>query len=82
MGATVVPFTAQTRISGLDDGARSYRKGATDSLLRAIGATTAPAAVTQAVERIARAGSTPLASRRNRPRRPRLRLSLSQQQEP
>ena len=65
VGATVVPFTAQTRISGLDDGTRSYRKGATESLLRAIGVTVAPAAVTQAVERIARAGSTPLAVAQN-----------------
>ena len=57
--AAVVPFTAQTRISGLDmDGAR-YRKGAVDSMLRALGRE-APEALREAVERIARAGGTPL----------------------
>ncbi|WP_073134522.1 potassium-transporting ATPase subunit KdpB [Muricoccus roseus] len=58
-GATVVPFAAQTRISGLDLPTGSYRKGAADSLVRAIG-TEAPAALRQVVERIARAGGTPL----------------------
>src|SRR4051794_23397888 len=59
-GARVVPFTAQTRISGLDvDGAR-YRKGAVDSLVRATGADLPPA-LAQAVDRIARQGATPLA---------------------
>jgi K+-transporting ATPase ATPase B chain len=59
-GAEVVPFTAQTRISGLDmDGAR-YRKGAVDSLARSLGAELPPA-LAQAVDRIARQGGTPLA---------------------
>ncbi|MFH5926298.1 potassium-transporting ATPase subunit KdpB [Roseomonas xinghualingensis] len=57
--AKVVPFTAQTRISGLDLLAGSYRKGAMDSLVRATGAEV-PAALREAVERIARAGGTPL----------------------
>jgi K+-transporting ATPase ATPase B chain len=60
-GATVVPFTAQTRLSGLDHQGRSWRKGAVDSLLRAVGLSSAPPVFTQAVDRIARAGSTPLA---------------------
>src|SRR5258708_2737130 len=30
LGATFVPFTAQTRMSGVDTGARSLRKGAAD----------------------------------------------------
>ena len=57
--ATVVPFTANTRVSGLDAGGRSWRKGAVDSVLSLTGP--APQAFTQAVDRIARAGGTPLA---------------------
>jgi len=59
-GATVVPFTANTRVSGLDAGNRSWRKGAVDSVLKAVGGAP-PAAFTAAVDRIARAGGTPLA---------------------
>ena len=58
--AAIVPFTAQTRVSGIDSGGRSWRKGAVDSVLAATGGN-APAAFTQAVDRIARAGGTPLA---------------------
>ncbi len=58
--ATVIPFSANTRISGLDHDGHSWRKGAVDSILKAIGGA-APQAVTQAVDRVARAGSTPLA---------------------
>jgi K+-transporting ATPase ATPase B chain len=55
-----VPFTAQTRISGADiDGVR-YRKGAVDSVLKAIGRQGTPD-FNAAVERIARNGGTPLA---------------------
>jgi K+-transporting ATPase ATPase B chain len=58
--ATVIPFTAQTRLSGLDlPGRGSFRKGAADSLARALG-TEPPPALREAVERIARAGATPL----------------------
>jgi K+-transporting ATPase ATPase B chain len=56
----VVPFTANTRVSGLDLGGHSWRKGAVDSILKLLDAPP-PAAFTQAVERVARAGSTPLA---------------------
>jgi K+-transporting ATPase ATPase B chain len=56
--ATLVPFSANTRMSGLDAGGHSWRKGAVDSML-AGGA--APAALSAAVDRIARAGATPLA---------------------
>ncbi len=59
-GATVVPFSANTRVSGLDAGGRSWRKGAVDSVLALTGGA-APPAFTQAVERIARSGGTPLA---------------------
>ncbi len=58
--ATVVPFSANTRVSGLDFAGRSWRKGAVDSILKQM-ATPAPAAFTQAVDRVSRAGSTPLA---------------------
>ncbi|ABG93055.1 potassium-transporting ATPase B chain [Rhodococcus jostii RHA1] len=60
--AEFVPFTAQTRMSGLDiDGAR-IRKGASDAVLtwvRALGGRAA-SAVTDSVNRIAQAGGTPL----------------------
>ncbi|MFZ4407033.1 MAG: potassium-transporting ATPase subunit KdpB [Paracraurococcus sp.] len=59
-GARVVPFTAQTRISGLDTPQGRYRKGAVDALLRECG-TEPPAAFREAVDRIARSGGTPLA---------------------
>jgi K+-transporting ATPase ATPase B chain len=60
-GAVVVPFTAQTRLSGLDHDGQSFRKGAVDSVLAWLKMKTAPAEFTAAVERIARAGATPLA---------------------
>ncbi len=59
-GAAVVPFSANTRVSGLDADGRSWRKGAVDSVLALTGGT-APQAFTQAVDRIARSGGTPLA---------------------
>jgi K+-transporting ATPase ATPase B chain len=62
-GATMVPFAAQTRISGLDIAGRSIRKGAVDSILRfaGIAADRAPAEFRQAVDLVARSGGTPLA---------------------
>ncbi|WP_131195828.1 potassium-transporting ATPase subunit KdpB [Lichenihabitans psoromatis] len=61
--AKVVPFTAQTRMSGIDLGDRILRKGAVDSVLEMVGVSSAnaPADFRQAVERIARTGGTPLA---------------------
>ena len=61
--ARVVPFTAQTRISGIDLPGRVLRKGAVDAILAQSGLTqkTAPAEFNQAVERISRSGGTPLA---------------------
>ncbi|MFZ2175538.1 MAG: potassium-transporting ATPase subunit KdpB [Rhodococcus sp. (in: high G+C Gram-positive bacteria)] len=60
--AEFAPFTAQTRMSGLDiDGAR-IRKGASDAVLtwvRALGGRAVPA-VTDSVNQIAQAGGTPL----------------------
>jgi K+-transporting ATPase ATPase B chain len=72
VGATVVKFTANTRVSGLDHNGLYWRKGAVDNVLRlvaehgSLGAASAiayapPAAFTQAVDRIARSGGTPLA---------------------
>ena len=67
-GGEVVPFSANTRLSGLDAGGRSWRKGAVDSVLAmaaqpggAAVAPAAPQAFTAAVDRVARAGGTPLA---------------------
>nr|WP_155888177.1 MULTISPECIES: potassium-transporting ATPase subunit KdpB [Cupriavidus] len=57
-----VPFTAQTRMSGVDAGGRSVRKGAADAVRRYVTerAGKFPEAVMQAVDDVARAGSTPL----------------------
>jgi potassium-transporting ATPase ATP-binding subunit len=60
--AEFVPFTAQTRMSGVDyDGAR-LRKGAADSVVAWVEAEggRAPAELSEAVDRIAREGGTPL----------------------
>ena len=59
----IVPFTAQTRYSGVDLPGRSLRKGAVDSILLQSGLTraSAPADFNQAVDRISRSGGTPLA---------------------
>ena len=59
----VVPFTAQTRISGVDIGDRWIRKGAIDSILRylKLPLEKAPVEFRQAVERVAMSGGTPLA---------------------
>ncbi len=61
--AKVIPFTAQTRLSGLDlpDG-RSYRKGASDAICAYIREQGAPVPeVTQRlVDNVARHGSTPI----------------------
>ena len=58
-----VPFTAQTRMSGLDIGSRQIRKGAADSVKRWVAENggTVPSDLDGIVERVSRAGSTPLA---------------------
>ncbi|WP_313705605.1 potassium-transporting ATPase subunit KdpB [Massilia sp.] len=61
--AAFVPFTAQTRMSGVDLGGRTIRKGAAGALrahVEALGGSW-PAAVARSVEDAARRGSTPLA---------------------
>ena len=61
-GATIVAFTAQTRMSGLDLPGRQLRKGATDAIARFVEAQGGelPGEVRDAVDRIARQGATPL----------------------
>ncbi|PLP58453.1 K(+)-transporting ATPase subunit B [Mesorhizobium loti] len=60
---TIVPFAAETRLSGVDLGARRLRKGAVDSVLKFTGLDEArvPTAFRQAVDLVARTGGTPLA---------------------
>jgi K+-transporting ATPase ATPase B chain len=57
-----VPFTATTRMSGLDIGQRQIRKGAGDSVKRWVieQGGSAPSDLDAIVERVSRAGSTPL----------------------
>jgi K+-transporting ATPase ATPase B chain len=62
--AEVIPFTAQTRISGVRSGGSLIQKGAVEAVLRAnAGASTTPAAaeLRKITEEIARSGQTPLA---------------------
>ena len=60
--ASFVPFSAHTRMSGVDLPARSIRKGSSDALKRWADEANAtwPAAVVRHVEDVARRGSTPL----------------------
>ncbi len=63
-GAEVIPFTAQTRISGVKVEGTLIQKGAVDSVLRAnpgLGDTPAAAELRKLTDEIARAGMTPLA---------------------
>ncbi|WP_305825259.1 potassium-transporting ATPase subunit KdpB [Massilia brevitalea] len=63
LGAVFVPFTAQTRMSGVDLGERVIRKGAASAVkkhVEALGGSW-PDAVARAVDDAARRGSTPLA---------------------
>ena len=65
--ATFVPFSAQTRMSGVDVGGSSIRKGAVDAVVSYVRLVAknpnmpAPAQLTEITERISRAGGTPLA---------------------
>jgi potassium-transporting ATPase ATP-binding subunit len=62
LGATFVPFTAQTRMSGVDLADRKVRKGAADSVSGWVTwqGGQVPPIVTSTVERVARRGATPL----------------------
>jgi K+-transporting ATPase ATPase B chain len=61
-GAELVPFTAQTRMSGIEWQGRSIRKGAADAVQRWVTEQggQVPADMTPVVERIANDGGTPL----------------------
>jgi len=61
-GVVFVPFTAQTRMSGVDLGVQHIRKGALDAVKKYVESLGGqlPAAVTRAAEDIARKGGTPL----------------------
>ncbi len=60
--AHFIPFTAQTRMSGVDYNGREIRKGAVDALEKYVSAngTPAPKEMRDIVERIAKSGGTPL----------------------
>jgi potassium-transporting ATPase ATP-binding subunit len=62
LGASFVPFSAHTRMSGVNLGSRQLRKGAPDSIktyVEALGQVY-PVLVDSHVQRVARLGSTPL----------------------
>jgi K+-transporting ATPase ATPase B chain len=61
-GMRFIPFTAQTRMSGVDLDHTSIRKGAPDAIAALIqeNGQSVPLQMTQAVEKIARTGGTPL----------------------
>ena len=62
LGATFIPFSAQTRISGVDLDSRRVRKGAGDAIEAFVveQGGSVPPSVRAATERIAREGGTPL----------------------
>jgi potassium-transporting ATPase ATP-binding subunit len=63
LGATFVPFTAQTRMSGVDAGSRAIRKGAFDAIVAFVESRggKVSAALRALSEGIAKQGGTPLA---------------------
>ncbi|WP_148611334.1 potassium-transporting ATPase subunit KdpB [Aeromonas sobria] len=58
----VIPFSAETRLSGLDRNGHQYRKGAVDAVLNYLGLDrkAVPELVLKSVDNIARQGGTPL----------------------
>jgi K+-transporting ATPase ATPase B chain len=62
LGATFVPFSAQTRMSGVDVDGRQVRKGSSDAIEAYVGAKggSFPSEVQSNVEAIAKQGGTPL----------------------
>ena len=61
-GAEVIPFSAQTRLSGVRAGPKLIHKGAVDSIVKLLADPTDPAAaeLRQITDAIARGGGTPL----------------------
>jgi len=66
--AEFIPFTAQTRMSGVNLDGREIRKGAVDAISKYLNqyGTALPKEITAAVETIARSGGTPLVVAENR----------------
>jgi len=62
LGATFVPFSAHTRMSGVNVGERQVRKGAPDAIIKYVQSLgkAVPDVVTESVQRVARQGGTPL----------------------
>src|SRR5580700_4578644 len=62
MDATFIPFTAQTRMSGVDFDGRAIRKGAPDSIKKYVmeKGGTVPTNVDEVVQAVASSGATPL----------------------
>jgi potassium-transporting ATPase ATP-binding subunit len=62
LNATFIPFSAQTRMSGVNLGERQIRKGAADAIMKHVASLGRPfpPAVTGIVEAVAKQGSTPL----------------------
>jgi K+-transporting ATPase ATPase B chain len=61
--AETIVFSAETRLSGVNTGGNRYRKGASDStvaFVKSRGSRTIPSNLVDVVDRIARAGATPL----------------------
>ncbi len=60
--ATFIPFTAQTRMSGVDFDGREVRKGAADAIEKYVSSfgNSIPKELSEIVERISKAGGTPL----------------------
>src|ERR1700720_52050 len=61
-GAVFVPFTAQTRMSGVNLDGREIRKGSVDAIIKYLNqfGTSLPREIQASVEQIARSGGTPL----------------------
>jgi K+-transporting ATPase ATPase B chain len=64
---TAIPFSATTRLSGLDTATGHYRKGAVEAIYRLVGLgpRDVPTEMAAAVDRISRSGGTPLACAEN-----------------
>ena len=61
--AETIAFSADTRLSGVNAGGKQYRKGAADSAIafvKSLGAQAIPSNLENVVDRVARAGATPL----------------------
>lgn len=68
LGATFIPFTAQTRMSGVDLDGRQIRKGAADAVKSYVESQGGqyPQAIQTTVDEIARKGATPLVVAKNK----------------